>query len=113
MIRNGARDMEANFDGHYIIVGWGCGTQCWNGAIVDAITGNVVSLPDVSGSPEQDAELIDYHIDSRLIVLNGDIDEQPPIGSRYFEFDGKALKPIKTILRPEWEARGPDNDKPR
>jgi len=111
-IRRGARG-KPNFDGHYIIVGWGCGAQCWNGAIVDAIAGTVVMLPYVAGTPQQDAELVDYRIDSRLIALNGMIREEPPAGSHYFEFDGKTVKPVTTIVRPEWSPDAPDNDKPR
>src|SRR3954463_15436135 len=28
-----------NFAGHYIIVGWGCGTGCTNAAVIDTFTG--------------------------------------------------------------------------
>jgi hypothetical protein len=111
-IREGARE-KPNFDGHYVIVGWGCGTQCWNGAIIDVITGKVVLLPVVEAAMQQDAELIDYRLDSRLIVLNGIVDEKETLGSRYLEFDGGALKPVKTILRPEWDSAPPKSDKPR
>ena len=30
-----------NFAGHYAVAGWGCGTGCISGAIIDARTGNV------------------------------------------------------------------------
>ena len=30
-----------NFAGHYIVAGWGCGTGCFSGAIIDARTGVV------------------------------------------------------------------------
>jgi hypothetical protein len=111
-IRRGARG-KPNFDGHYIIVGWGCGTQCRDGAIIDAITGTVVMLPYVAGTPQQDAELVDYRVDSRLIVLNGMIREEPPAGSHYFEFDGKSVTRVTTIVRPEWSPDAPADDKPR
>src|ERR1700733_9657710 len=51
MIRNGARG-KPNFDGHYIVWTWGCGTDCEMGVIIDAITGKVVSLPVVAGTPQ-------------------------------------------------------------
>src|SRR5512140_2109705 len=31
-----------NFAGHYVLVGWGCGTGCTNGAIIDTRTGKVI-----------------------------------------------------------------------
>jgi hypothetical protein len=115
-IREGARE-RPNFDGHYIVVGWGCGTQCWNGAVVDAITGKVVVLPVVAASLQQDAELIEYRIDSRLMVLNGmstrEEESSGSSASHYFEFNGKILKPVKTIPRPEWQSRATGDDKPQ
>ncbi len=30
-----------NFAGHFILTGWGCGTGCTNGAVIDARTGRV------------------------------------------------------------------------
>src|SRR5436190_805590 len=30
-----------NFAGHYIIVGWGCGTGCTNAAVIDTFNGNI------------------------------------------------------------------------
>lgn len=112
-IREGVRDTRPNFDGHYIIVQWGCGTQCLDGAIVDAITGKVVSLPVVEAAMRQDAPMMDYHIDSRLIVANGFIGEGTPIASHYFEFDGTRLKPVTTIARPELDLSAPPAKKPQ
>jgi hypothetical protein len=103
MIRDGA-SQKPNFDGHYIVSTWGCGTDCETGAVIDAITGKVISLPVVAGTPQgvADDDLhFAYRLDSRLIVLNGMIREEPPMGSHYFEFDGNALKALKTIERPE------------
>ncbi|HVH79826.1 MAG TPA: hypothetical protein VM782_10575 [Stellaceae bacterium] len=114
-IRDGARE-KPNFDGHYIVVGWGCGADCAMGAIIDAISGTVVSLPYVAGTLQQNTDnnpLFDYRIDSRLIVLNGMIREEPPAGSHYFEFDGKALRPVTTIVRPEWSPDAPGENKPQ
>src|SRR5690242_19062012 len=35
-----------NFAGHYIVAGWGCGTGCISGAIIDGRTGRVY-FPEV------------------------------------------------------------------
>ena len=115
MIRNGARG-KPNFDGHYIVWTWGCGTDCEMGVIIDAITGKVVSLPVVAGTPQgvADDDLhFAYRLDSRMIVMNGMIREEPPMGSHYFEFDGTALKPVKTIERPERRFEAPSEGKPQ
>lgn len=103
MIRDGARQ-KPNFDGHYIVATWGCGTDCEMGAIIDAISGKVVSLPVVAGAPQDanwDSNHFDYRLDSRLLVMNGMIGEEPPMGTHYFTFDGSALIPIKTVVKPE------------
>jgi hypothetical protein len=115
MIRNGARE-KPNFDGHYIVSTWGCGTDCEMGAIIDAISGTVVSLPVVAGTPQgvADDDLhFAYRLDSRLIVMNGMIGEKPPMGSYYFNFDGNALKPVKSIARPERRFDAPPDQKPQ
>lgn len=115
MIRNGARE-NPNFDGRYIVATWGCGTDCEMGAIIDAITGKVVSLPVVAGTPDgvADDDLhFAYRLDSRLLVMNGMIGEDPPMGSHYFTFDGNALKPVKTIVRPERRFDAPPDQKPQ
>ncbi|HJU18756.1 MAG TPA: hypothetical protein VJ770_20070 [Stellaceae bacterium] len=111
MIRDGAR-RKPNFDGHYIVTTWGCGTDCEMGAIIDAISGGVVSLPVVAGSL-QDATAgsthFDYRLDSNLLVMNGMIGEEPPMGTHYFTFDGSRLALLKTIPKPEkhWDTPGP------
>ncbi len=110
MIRNGARQ-KPNFDGHYIVTTWGCGSDCEMGAIIDAISGKVTSLPVVAGSPQDaspESSHFDYRLDSRLLVMHGMIGEEPPMGSHYFTFDGAKLIPLKTIVKPEkqWETPG-------
>ncbi len=115
MIRQGARQ-KPNFDGHYIVTTWGCGTDCEMGAIIDAISGKVIALPVVAGSPQDahwDSTHFDYRSDSRLLVMNGMIGEEPPMGSHYFTFDGSKLTPLKTIVKPEKHWGSPPAEKPQ
>jgi hypothetical protein len=115
MIREGARQ-PPNFDGHYIAWTWGCGTDCESGAIIDAATGKVVMLPVVAGTPQDVADddlHFAYRRDSSLFVMNGMIDEKPPMGSHYFVFDGVALKPLKIIPRAERRFDMPADGKPQ
>ena len=113
MIREGARG-KPNFDGHYIVATWGCGTDCEMGAMIDAITGRVISLPVVAGSPEDasaESTHFDYRLDSRLLVMTGMIKEGPPMGSHYFEFDGAKLTLLKTVVKREKHWGSPPGEK--
>jgi hypothetical protein len=115
MIRDGARE-KANFAGHYIVASWGCGTDCEMGAIIDAVSGRVVLLPVVAGSPEDagpQSTHFDYRLDSHLLVMTGMIKEEPPMGSYYFVFDGAQLKPLKTVVKPEKHWGSPTTGKPQ
>src|SRR5262244_2754969 len=38
-----------NFAGHYVVAGWGCGTGCVSGAIIDARTGSVFWPTELGG----------------------------------------------------------------
>lgn len=103
MIRDGARQ-KPNFDGHYIVTTWGCGSDCEMGAIIDAVSGKVISLPVVAGSPagtKAGSSHFDYRLDSRLLVMRGMIREVPPMGAHYFTFDDNRLTAIRTIVKPE------------
>jgi hypothetical protein len=46
-----------------------------------------------------------------MIVMNGMIGEEPPMGSHYFAFDGTRLRPLKTIVRPERRFGDPGEEK--
>ena len=99
MIRDGARE-KPNFDGHFVVATWGCGSDCQTGAIIDAVSGKVTMLPVVAGTSSDagDSESrFDYRLDSRLMIMTGMIGEEPPMGAHYFEFDGHRLKRLKTV----------------
>ena len=77
MLRASAKE-GANFAGHYTVAHWGCGSNCWSIAIIDARNGNVYfpqELPSLGVG----------------IVLKGDNDEEPlrfSLGSRLFIAEG-------------------------
>ncbi len=52
-----------NFGGKYIIVRWGCGTECQTGAIIDASTGIIYRIP----TSERGLEFIKS---SLLLIVN-------------------------------------------
>jgi len=72
-----------NFGGHYVLVQWGCGTACMEGALIDTDTGHVLRLPQIPGTdqkgfeiPTIDSQSPQFRTDSRLLVI-------PSIGDSY------------------------------
>ena len=57
-----------NFAGHYVVVGWGCGTNCEDNIIVNAKTGKILNAELRSF-----AGFASYDINSRLIISNPQI----------------------------------------
>jgi len=97
-----------NFAGHYIVAGWGCGTGCISGAIIDARTGNVLwPLPLNALGVWYDGqnyadEPVAYRKNSRLLIISGspgvrDNEKDKPNGKYYYEWNGKDLKLIKFV----------------
>ncbi len=83
-----------NFNGHYTVIEWGCGTSCQTHAIVDASTGAIVEygLESALG--------VDYQLASRLLVVNPPerLSETAPepvdIITSYFEMRDGALRTL-------------------
>jgi len=97
-----------NFAGHYVVVGWGCGTGCISGAIIDARTGNVFwpeQFSDIGvwyGKDEYAEEPVGYRKNSRLFVIvgvPGSKEGQPdkPSGEYYYEWANDRLRQIKFV----------------
>ena len=47
-IEKGYQETGVNFDGHYSVISWGCGTSCQESAIIDAMTGRTVKFKVMS-----------------------------------------------------------------
>ncbi|HEV8590494.1 MAG TPA: hypothetical protein VGQ55_00205, partial [Pyrinomonadaceae bacterium] len=66
-----------DFAGHYKIAGWGCGTGCISGAVIDMRNGRVyfpeefyaLSVGYFSGDYE--SEPLKYKVNSRLLIISG------------------------------------------
>jgi hypothetical protein len=97
-----------NFAGHYIVAGWGCGTGCISGAIIDARTGVVywpLPLYALGVWYEGDSYVkdpVEYRKNSRLLIIRGspgvkDNDSEKPNGEYYYEWTGNDLKQVKFI----------------
>jgi hypothetical protein len=89
-----------NFDGHYIVVEWGCGAGCAQFSIVDAPTGKVYDppFPGVSFESAEGKFLADsgirYKQDSSLMVISG-CPGGRDCATWYYEWTGTELKLIK------------------
>ena len=99
-IRDGIK-AGPNFAGHFVIVGWGCGTDCADYVIADVATGKVFHLP-LSGEAEGDLQY-DMRVDSRLMIAHWItfMDERAPDGARMvqclkqsFVWSGKVAVPL-------------------
>ena len=60
---NAGTKKEVNFGGKYVIIQWGCGTECQTGIIIDALTGKTARLPTSEWG-------IEYQKDSLLLIVN-------------------------------------------
>lgn len=97
-----------NFAGHFVVAGWGCGTGCVSGAIIDARDGKVYwPLPLYALGVWYDGneyvdKPVEYRKNSRLLIIRGspgvkDNDREKPNGEYYYEWTGKDLKQVKFI----------------
>jgi len=98
-----AASQPANFAGHYVLAKWGCGSSCAHGAAVDLKSGKVVFLPGtVCCWPielPENFEPIEFKLQSRLVVLNGQLNEEGPEGPHYFELANGAFKRVVSAKR--------------
>ena len=95
-----AAQLKPNFGGRYIVVEWGCGTECVTGAIIDAPTGKVTFLPFnvcCSKSSDPNFSAIEFRIESRLLIFTGMLSENTPIAKHFYHFDGASFHSIGMI----------------
>lgn len=100
-----------NFAGHFVVAGWGCGTGCISGAIIDGRTGNVFWPEQFNafGVFYSDGNYADppveYKKNSRLLIIHGipgeATDDAPakPSGDYYYEWKNNRLRQVKFVPR--------------
>ena len=99
-----------NFAGQYRLTSWGCGTACFQWAIIDVKSGQVFHPANLASTEHEYVEESLYeggihavHIrpDSRLLVVVGGINEDPmQRGISWFVWDDKHLKRIRFVAKP-------------
>jgi len=97
-----------NFAGHYIIVGWGCGTGCTNAAVIDTFTGKIYwpeefyNVDATYGDSYSDVQ-IDFKKDSRLMIIHGrpgvrdERGSTAPSGDHYFEWRNERFRYVTVV----------------
>ena len=104
-LREALKD-NINFAGRFILTGWGCGTGCSHGAVIDGKTGRVYfpdELMGVSGYDGPDGETFTFRRDSRLLIIRGvpgpDLENAPERkeGIYYYEWRANRLRLIKFV----------------
>lgn len=86
-----------DFAGHWVLAQAGCGAGCLRPAAVDRITGRVVWFPaTISGWPLAVQEPLDYRRTSRLLVVQGMLNEAKPSATRRYLFDGRRFVRLGT-----------------
>ncbi len=106
MIREGAKS-KVEFAGHYTVPRWGCGSGCSTFVIVDSITGavyngfNETDLPVAWIEKHGEQERMEFHPNSRLIKINGCINEQNCGFYDYVMIEGKGIKLLRKELLPQ------------
>lgn len=120
-IREAAKD-KPNFAGHYILARWGCGTDCVQLSIIDAITGQVFTdkqlatnvavnvhpdLLDASSQWPSEGSLKFYVRSTMLMVIGAPNEDPARRGISYYAWNGTGLK----LLRFVHKASRPDAGK--
>ncbi len=104
-IKEGCEYSGVNFAGHYTIVGWGCGTECINIAIVDRVTGQVyMGFSFQSNKTDYDTGMYGkiHQKDSRLLLINSGLTDiiagyqklNHYIKPEFYEWTGNDLKKL-------------------
>jgi hypothetical protein len=96
-----------DFAGHYKVATWGCGSGCITYAIIDSNSGEILQEAGgvVSRSCKQDdsEKILNYRLDSRLLIINGNLDDEN-LGIYYYELRGKKLLLLKETPHPRKDA---------
>jgi hypothetical protein len=101
-----------NFDGHYRVAFWGCGSSCAMFAVINLNTGRVITSKEFKSvlgtylyandflpGTESDGWGFRYKKDSNLLVVIGDPDEdESRSGAYYFVLQNDRLRLIHTTI---------------
>lgn len=72
-----------NFGGHYVLVQWGCGSSCMEGALIDVHTGQVLRLPQIPGAEQTGFEIPTIELQSLQFRTGSLLLAIPYVGDSY------------------------------
>jgi len=107
-LREGARK-GPNFAGHFTIVQWGCGTNCIEGAVVDARNGAVYFPPQLAvidywGGPETpNLPALQFRASSELLVIAGRTSVHERLGVLYLRWSETHFDEVQFVSKDEWQ----------
>lgn len=86
---------KVNFGGKYILLEWGCGTECQTGVLIDASNGRVHEIPTSEWGKE-------YRSNSTLLIINPPSPAAGPARNRpayanpaYYQWQGERFKLLR------------------
>jgi hypothetical protein len=93
---------KPNFAGHYIVVTWGCGLACMEGAVIDAKTGRVYMLPATlccwTSMADDNFNPVEFRLNSKLLIFSGARNEkEDDIGAHYYKFENNRFVFLRSI----------------
>jgi hypothetical protein len=100
-LREAAKNEKPNFAGHYILTSWGCGTECLQGAVIDARTGKVYWWDFTIccwGATDDKFNPIEFRPESKLIVFSGQRNEKEgDDGAHFYRFENGRFVHLRSI----------------
>lgn len=91
-------DMPVNFAGEYVLTTWGVGAGCVTGATVSKASGKVFFLPGAICDIGSSSDRMVYQANSRLLILNGYLNDQGPYGQHFYEITAAGFNHLLTRL---------------
>jgi hypothetical protein len=111
----GARE-PANFADHYRLVGWGCGSVCAAGALLDLQTGEVYPPPKrteatgwerwIFAGGVVDGPFIEVRRDSRMVVVRQQAQDPASQELSFYEWTGAKFRFLSARIERKLESRG-------
>jgi hypothetical protein len=103
VIRFGAAE-GPNFAGHYTIVEWGCGTECFQAVLVDGKIGKIYRLPTATHKDAVyyfESSWLHFQKDSNLLVVCANCRKwaREDCEQKYFVWSGDQFREISRLPR--------------
>lgn len=107
---------EPTFAGRYVVVHWGCGSDCRMMGLIDAKTGTVYPPPlggkgnryfEVPFAPVDHNAFVDFRVNSRLMIVRHACPDPTSCGDYYLVFESEKFKLLhmQSLKLKTWSSR--------